>query len=182
MRLYTKGGDKGETGLIGGTRVPKDHLRVTAYGEVDELNAAVGWAVVACDDEDLLRQLQKIQAQLFVLGSELADPGSGKATPAITDGDTALLEGWIDSACDAVEPLRLFVLPGGTELAARLHLARAIGRRAERGVVSLSREEELRPGVIRYLNRLSDLLFAWARLANARANVADIVWKASTAQ
>lgn len=177
MRLYTRGGDQGETGLIGGTRVPKDHPRVVACGEIDELNAAIGSAAAACDDDELLERLHQVQERLLTLGAELANPGADKPGPTITDADAAMLEGWIDSAGEAVTPLSQFVLPGGSELAARFHLARAVGRRAERSVVRLSREVKIASGTIVYLNRLSDLLFAWARLANARANVADITWK-----
>ena len=177
MRLYTKGGDRGETGLMDGSRVPKDHVRVWAYGEVDELNAAIGYAAATCDDEELLKRLRKVQEQLLVLGAELANPACDQSKPGITDGEVGVLEEWIDAASETVQPLRQFVLPGGSELAARFHLARTICRRAERRIVTLSREQEVARVAIVYLNRLSDLLFAWARLANACANVPDIIWK-----
>lgn len=178
MRLYTRGGDQGETGLFGGERVLKNHVRVTAYGDVDELNAMLGWAAAACADADWRSKMQEIQAELFTLGAELANPRGRGEAPAVTPQDAEVLERWIDAATDAVEPLRQFVLPGGTELASRLHLARTVCRRAERCVVSLSQAEHVAPMVIVYLNRLSDLLFAWARWANTRENVADVAWSA----
>ncbi|MEE9296073.1 MAG: cob(I)yrinic acid a,c-diamide adenosyltransferase [Phycisphaerae bacterium] len=178
MRLYTKSGDTGETGLIDGSRVPKDHRRVVACGELDELNAALGMVMSVCGETAWRAQMAKIQDRLFVLGAELANPGRDPAAPAIGDGDVKLLEQWIDAATDAVEPLKEFIFPGGSELAARLHLARTVCRRAERNVVSLARAESIAGGVITYVNRLADLLFAWARLANKRAGVEDLIWTA----
>jgi cob(I)alamin adenosyltransferase len=179
MRLYTKGGDKGETGLIGGGRVPKDHPRIAAYGDMDELNAAIGLVRAACDDEAWCDRMQRIQECLFVLGASVMNVGRDQRAPCLTEDDVSVLERWIDSADESVEPLKHFVLPGGSEAAARLHLARTICRRAERGVVALSREESVAPIAMVYLNRLSDLLFAWARLANARAGVGDELWDGS---
>ena len=179
MRLYTKGGDKGETGLIGGQRVGKDHPRVEAYGQVDELNASVGLAAAACDDEAWRGRLRIVQAKLFDLGAELANPASDGSSPPVTDGDVARLEGWIDVATEAVTPLKQFILPGGCELASRFHVARTVSRNAERGVVALSRQAAVDDGVLVYMNRLSDLLFAWARLANTRAGIDDVVWISS---
>lgn len=177
MRLYTRGGDQGTTGLPGGTRVPKDDVRVSAYGDVDELNAALGWVAAACDNHEQLGRLQNLQEQLLGLGAELAGTTGDQSTASVASVQVSVLEEWIDSASEAVGPLKQFVLPGGSELAARFHLARTICRRAERSVVTLSREQEVTGGTIVYLNRLSDLLFAWARLANTRANVPDITWK-----
>ncbi len=179
MRLYTKTGDAGETGLIGGSRVPKDALRVTAYGEVDELNAAIGLARASCDDAAWSQRLGTIQRSLFVVGSCLADPRTDPPTAQVSGDDVETLEHWIDEACSEVEPLSNFILPGGSELAARFHLTRAIARRAERIVVTLARRESVSPRIVPYLNRLADLLFAWARLANARAGVRDVIWTAS---
>lgn len=181
MPLYTKGGDKGETGLIGGQRVPKDHPRVATYGDVDELNAVIGLACAACEDVAWCERMRTVQNRLFTLGAELADPGSGQSTPAIAEGDVTTLERWIDAASEAVEPLKNFVLPGGSEPAARLHVARTVCRRAERHIVTLAGQESIAPLTVVYLNRLSDLLFAWARLANTKAGVADVVWRARSA-
>ena len=177
MKLYTKRGDNGETTLLGGTRVPKNDLRVVAYGEVDETNAAIGVAVTACGDDELVTTLQQIQAELFMLGAELATPeGRDVPDPRIDDRHLAELERRIDEASDQVAPLRSFVLPGGTKVATALHLARGVCRRAERATVTLAREQTVRPLIVAYLNRLSDLLFALGRLANHQAGVADIPW------
>ena len=176
MRLYTRTGDKGETGLIGSRRVPKDDPRVATYGQLDELNASIGWAAAACSDDAWRGQVRRVQDQLFSLGAELANPDADPTKSVIADSETLTLEQWIDQACEPLEPLKQFVLPGGSELAGRFHLTRTVCRRAERSVVTLSRQTPVAEQSIVYLNRLSDLLFAWARLANARANVADIVW------
>ena len=176
MKLYTKAGDDGSTGLFGGPRIPKCDSRVSAYGEVDEVNAAIGVALAGCEDEQLALRLAEIQADLFVVGAELATPQGHKSPNTISDSQIAQLELWIDEACGETKPLRTFVLPGGTALASALHLARTVCRRAERAVVFLSQQEEVSGAVVIYLNRLSDLLFAWARLANQRAGVADIPW------
>lgn len=177
MKLYTKRGDDGSTGLIGNSRVPKNHLRVIAYGEVDETNAAIGLAMVAWAEERWAERLRAIQSDLFVLGAELATPSGQTPGQGISEVQITQLERWIDAASDAVEPLRNFVLPGGTESAARLHLARTICRRAERAVVQLGQEERVRAEAVIYLNRLSDLLFAMARLANHQAGVPDVPWR-----
>lgn len=177
MRLYTKGGDGGQTGLWGGARVFKDDVRVASYGEVDQTCAVVGWAMCASvDDLELREQLTIIQSDLFVLGAQLArvEPASG---PSITTAQVARLERWIDEATAETPPLNSFILPGGCELAARLHVARTTARRAERAVVTLSRTVELPPECLQYINRLSDLLFALARRANHRSNAPDIPWR-----
>ena len=177
MKLYTKAGDDGLTGLFGGERVPKDHPRVVAYGQIDELNASLG--VVVCHVESMLvARLRSIQSDLFTIGAELATPKPDERTPRVGDVRIAELERWIDEASDAAPPLRTFVLPGGTIAAAHFHLARTVCRRAERSCVTLSRNETVRPIIIIYLNRLGDLLFAMARAANASAGVADIPWTA----
>lgn len=175
MRLYTRTGDKGETGLIGGARVGKDDPRVKTFGEIDELNASIGWAATACEDAGLRRDLQKIQSRLFALGATLADPRPEAAT-SITAEDISAAEASIDEATAAVAPLTQFILPGGDELAARIHVARAVCRRAERAVVALAREVAVPDDAIAYLNRLADLLFAWGRLANHRAGVVEVPW------
>ncbi len=179
MKLYTRTGDGGETSLHDGTRVSKDADRVEAYGAVDELNAAMGLAAIACESGDLRKRLRLVQDELFVIGADLATPaGSARKdkAPAISAEAAARLENWIDEATGAAPPLEKFVLPGGTELAARLHVARAVCRRAERTVVCLARGETVSETTVVYLNRLSDLLFAWARQANAESGVPDEEW------
>lgn len=184
MKIYTRTGDSGETGLFGGGRVRKDHARVEAYGDVDELNAAIGLAAVAVEGAGAtttLARLRMIQEDLFAIGAHLATPHSaGKAAahlPALPNERLAQMESWIDDADERMAPLRNFVLPGGTEAAARLHLARSICRRAERRVTALGSAEPLDPGIIMYLNRLSDLLFTWAREANHEAKLEDVPWR-----
>ncbi|MFQ5490620.1 MAG: cob(I)yrinic acid a,c-diamide adenosyltransferase [Phycisphaerae bacterium] len=180
MKLYTRKGDDGQTQLGSGGRVGKEHPRVGAYGEVDELNAAVGLARAGCTDAELAEKLSRVQECLFVVGAELADPERGPRTPTLSAAESAELESWIDQAAAGVAALKHFVLPGGCELAARLHLARTICRRAERVVVGLAGIEDVGPATVVYLNRLSDLLFAWARLANTQAGVQDTVWHPPT--
>lgn len=176
MKLYTKTGDDGSTGLFGGARVPKCDARVAAYGDVDETNAAIGIALALCKDDEIKSRLTTIQSDLFVAGAELATQ-SGQAPPnEICKPQVAQLEAWIDLASAETPPLRVFVLPGGSELSAHLHFARTVCRRAERSIVSLSQQEPVGPELIIYLNRLSDLLFAWARLANHRSRISDIPW------
>jgi len=176
MKLYTKTGDDGTTGLFGGARVAKHDLRVAAYGEVDETNAAIGLAVCVVPDEQFRGRLRMIQSDLFVLGAELATREGDRPQHVVTPEHAARLEQWIDDAGQEVPPLRQFVLPGGTELAARFHLARTVCRRAERAVTALAASQTVAPPIIIYLNRLSDLLFALARQANHDAGVADILW------
>ena len=179
MKLYTRTGDGGETSLHDGTRVPKDADRVEAFGTVDELNAALGLAAAACGDGAFLDRLRVVQHALFVAGSDLATPAGAARrdkVPTVTAEAIVQLETWIDEAAAAALPLRKFVLPGGSEAAARLHLARTVCRRAERVVLRLRRTEPVGESVVIYLNRLSDLLFAWARQANAEAGVADVEW------
>ena len=181
MKIYTKTGDKGETGLFGGARVSKASLRVEAYGDVDELNSALGIcrAHLAALDAKVDALLGTIQSELFDLGAELATvPHKEVKTgaPLLDDAHIAALERAIDEAEAELEPLRTFILPGGALAAAHLHLARTVCRRAERKLVALAAVEPVRGELVRYLNRLSDLLFVLARLANARAAVADVPW------
>ncbi len=176
MKLYSKTGDGGETGLIGGRRVPKDHLRVAACGEVDEANAAIGLAVTAVGDPEMIEMLRTVQSELFVLGAQLANPTGEHTVTPIGPAAVERLERWIDEAAAKVAPLAGFVLPGGSEAAARLHVARTVCRRAERGAVRLARGEPVDELCVVYLNRLSDLLFALARQANHVAGIADIPW------
>ena len=184
MKIYTRTGDAGETSLMGGDRVPKDDLRVTAYGEVDEANAAIGAARATPpggEDDDLLAQIQR---DLFAIGGSLATPDPGKlgsgqrAKVAVAPDRIRALEDAIDAAEVGLAPLRHFVLPGGAPRAAALHVARTACRRAERAVVRLSRERELAGGrvILAYLNRLSDLLFVLARRANREAGQEDLTW------
>jgi cob(I)alamin adenosyltransferase len=185
VKIYTRTGDAGETALFGGGRVRKDVPRIEAVGEVDELNAAIGWAVVALEDGDapaLVDDLRRVQADLFAIGAHLATPGgtenaAARHLPPIPSARPEEMEGWIDVAENELAPLRNFILPGGTEAAARLHLARAVCRRAERRILALQSQEGLDGTIIVYLNRLSDLLFTLARLANARAAREDVEWR-----
>lgn len=177
MKIYTKTGDAGETGLFGGARIGKDSARVWVYGEIDELNSVIGLARLEPIDDERDALLARIQSSLFALGAELAaKPGKDVGIDRVDDEDVEQLERAIDAAEEELSPLKTFVLPGGSPTAARLHLARTVCRRAERRAVSLMRDEELRSVVIRYLNRLSDLLFVLARLANHRAGVPDVPW------
>ncbi len=183
MKIYTKTGDAGETGLFGGGRIPKDSLRVATYGEVDELNAALGLARALDPPEFADVLLQRIQRDLFTIGAQLATPDPDKVSKtlsrsgaAIGESDIAALEDAIDGHDARLEPLKNFILPGGTPKAATLHLARTVCRRAERAVVALSRREQISPAILRYLNRLSDLLFVLARAANAHAGRPDLKW------
>ena len=181
MSIYTRTGDAGETGLFGGGRVPKDHIRVQAYGEVDELNSTLG-LVRATDPQELFdAELEAIQRDLFVLGGHLATPDPEKVRRALeratlSPARIAEFERAIDRADAELPPLEAFVLPAGTAKAATLHLARTVCRRAERAVVRLSHEAAVPELFLVYLNRLSDLLFTLARLANHRAGRGDVTW------
>lgn len=181
MKIYTRTGDTGETGLFGGGRVAKDHARVAAYGDVDELNSFIGLARATPPEEFLAAQLEEIQRDLFSIGGHLATPDPQKVRAALakaelSDARVAALEAVIDAADAELPPLKAFVLPGGTQKAATLHVARVACRRAERSVVTLSRSDEVPALFLIYLNRLSDLLFTLARLANHRAGVGDVIW------
>ena len=180
MKIYTKRGDLGETDLFGGPRVSKDHRRVDAYGDVDELNAVLGVCAVETPHDDVRALAHGIQSALFDLGSYLASPDEGRRQAGgihEPDADAiAGLEQRIDAFEAELEPLRRFILPGGTRAAAAFHVARTVCRRAERRTVSLAREDALDPNAVRYLNRLSDLLFVLARVENRRAGVAEVEW------
>lgn len=182
MKIYTRTGDEGETGLFGGGRVPKDDLRVEAYGAVDELNSALGVVVsqLGGATAEWSEPLRGIQSDLFAVGAILATPKGAKSAarvPELGEGRVSEMESWIDALDRELTPLKAFILPGGAPLAAQLHLARTACRRAERRVVALSRGAEVPALLLKYLNRLSDLLFVLARAANARAGVADVEWK-----
>jgi cob(I)alamin adenosyltransferase len=186
MKIYTKTGDDGSTGLFGGQRVSKASARVDAYGTVDELNSVLGLARVACAQTpaaSLDPLLCSIQSALFTLGADLATPlpAPDAKDRALIDrmqpDDVTPLEAAIDAHEATLEPLRAFILPGGTPLAAWLHLARTTCRRAERLCVSLSADEDIGPVIVQYLNRLSDLLFVLARAANHLHGVPDVPWQ-----
>jgi cob(I)alamin adenosyltransferase len=180
MKIYTKTGDKGETGLLGGTRVLKSALRVEANGEIDELNALLGCIRAMLDDETIGEHLLKIQRDLFAIGAQLADPRGTiekKAEKAeISEERVRKLEEIIDRYDAVLPPLRSFILPGGTEGGALLHLARAVCRRAERRVVALSQETPIPPILVVYINRLSDLLFMLARVTNWEGGTEELPW------
>ena len=179
MKIYTKTGDDGRTGLFGGERVLKNDARVDAYGSIDETNALLGVARAAGLSATLDAALERIQAQLFVLGAELATPASHRPRlklPLVSAADTEQLEGEIDRLEADLPPLTSFVLPAGSPGAAALHHARTVCRRAERSVVGIRESAEIRAELIIYLNRLSDLLFVMARHQNQSAGVADVAW------
>ena len=171
-KIYTRTGDDGSTGLGDGTRVGKDSLRVAAYGTVDEANSAIGLLLAAEMADDIRALLTTVQHQLFDLGGELCIPGHA----AIHDADIDALEQALDAFNAPLPPLREFILPGGGDAAARCHLARTIVRRAERETVALSREEAVRPQPVRYLNRLSDLLFVLARVLARASGHGEATW------
>lgn len=185
-RIYTRSGDSGKTGLFGGQRVDKDDLRVEAYGAVDELNALLGVVRIHVSDAAMDGLLQHIQNDLFSVGSDLATPEEKDANKGriqiqrVSAGQVAFLEAQIDHYEDTLPPLTYFILPGGHASAAFLHHARTVCRRAERRTITLARAvadtAPVNPDVIRYLNRLSDLLFVLARAANQVAGVEDVRW------
>jgi cob(I)alamin adenosyltransferase len=178
MKIYTRAGDDGSTGLIGGDRVRKSDPRIECTGTVDELNAAIGAAAVVAEALQVVR-LRRVQNELFVVGSHLATPETAPAAgrlPPLDDAMVARLEMEIDAAEGELPPLRQFILPGGTEAAARLHVARTVCNRAERLLVAFALDRPVPAVVLTYLNRLSDWLFVQARLANHAAGVADVPW------
>ena len=180
MKIYTKTGDGGETSLHGGKRVPKDALRIETYGAVDELNALLGICRAVNTDSASGPLLEELQNDLFMLGADLATPagdaGSAKPVRRTGAGDVARLERHIDAIEPQLEPLRKFILPGGSPAAAYAHFARTVCRRAERLAVRLAREEEIGEHAVIYLNRLSDLLFVAARRMNRAAGVREREW------
>ena len=190
-RIYTRTGDKGETGLAGGQRVPKDSLRIEAYGTVDELNAFIGIACVTCGEKtsealrlgQLMEILVRVQHELFNLGSLLSTlPQDLHPKQArITSAEIEQLEQEMDAMNQELAPLRSFVLPGGTRLNAELHAARTVCRRAERLTIALGRVEETPADAVRYLNRLSDALFVWSRWASHLLGVPEVLWEPNRA-
>lgn len=188
VQIYTRSGDAGETGLFGGQRVRKDDLRVEAYGAVDELNAALGLVAALKADPELDALVNDLQHELFLLGADLATPGSAEEQRGavrierVQSAQVERLERWIDRYEAELPPLTRFILPGGQPLAAALHWARVVCRQAERRCVTLACAEDeespdVNPVVVRYLNRLSDLLFVLARVANHRAGAGDVIWE-----
>ena len=179
MKIYTKTGDRGDTGLFDGTRVSKADPRVSTYGDVDELNAWLGYSRALELDDEMRGMLEHIQRDLFAVGAQLADPGNRIADrvtkAAVGESDISRLEGWIDALDGSLPPLRRFILAGGTPAGASLHIARTVCRRAERAIVALG-PYAYEPEVLTYMNRLSDLLFVMARVVNHRAGHAEIEW------
>ncbi|MCI0712455.1 MAG: cob(I)yrinic acid a,c-diamide adenosyltransferase [Chloroflexi bacterium] len=179
MKIYTKTGDEGETSLFAGGRVPKNHLRLHTYGTVDELNSVIGLARAFDIDDALNEMLERVQQELFHVGSDLATPLEADVewVVRVKDEQVSRLEHEIDQLSEELEPLKNFILPGGTQAAATLHQARTVCRRAERWLAALNEEENINPTALQYINRLSDWLFVMARAANHRAGVDDVIWK-----
>lgn len=179
MKIYTKTGDEGETSLFGGQRVPKESLRIETYGTVDELNSVVGIVRSLKPHKEVDAMLERIQNDLFVLGADLATPPTKTSDKIsrIQQSHVDELERYIDSLDPKLQPLKVFILPGGSTVAAHLHFARTVCRRTERLTTRLSREEKIGPVPLVYLNRLSDLLFVLARYANYLDGVAETQWK-----
>ena len=177
MKIYTKTGDDGTTGVQGGSRVSKSDLRIMAYGAVDEANSCLGVVLSYDLDDDVRNLLIRIQNEMFVAGSDLSDPNLDNKKNRVTESMVANLEKNIDAFEKELTPLSNFILPGGHKVASYLHLARTITRRAETYVVALSNRERVNPSCQIYLNRLSDLLFVLARTQNKRSGTRDIVWK-----
>ena len=177
MKIYTKTGDKGETALFGGKRLPKDHIRIDAYGNVDELNAHIGMVRDLIPDEVQKSFLTEIQKVLFVLGSYLAkDPDKEMTLPPLEEDQIKMIESNIDALDGSLPALKHFILPGGHPVASHCQIARCVCRRAERSVVALSHSEEVPDFIVRYLNRLSDYLFVLCRFITSQMGVEDIKW------
>jgi cob(I)alamin adenosyltransferase len=177
MKIYTKTGDDGTTGLQGGNRVLKSNLRIRAYGVIDEINATIGIILSSKIDEDITKILTKIQNDLFVVGSDLSNPDLSNKKNRVTAVMVENLEKNIDMLEKELPPLTNFILPGGHKIASLLHLARTITRRAETNLISLDEKEKVNDECKKYLNRLSDLLFVIARTINKRDQIKDIIWK-----
>jgi cob(I)alamin adenosyltransferase len=178
VKIYTRTGDEGETSLFAGGRVPKNHLRLHTYGTVDELNSVIGLARAFDIDDGLNDMLGQVQQELFHVGSDLATPLEADVewVVRVKEEQVSRLESEIDQLSEELEPLKNFILPGGTQAAATLHQARTVCRRAERWLAALNEEESINPAALQYMNRLSDWLFVIARAANQRAGVDDVIW------
>ncbi|MFO1518820.1 MAG: cob(I)yrinic acid a,c-diamide adenosyltransferase [bacterium] len=179
MKIYTKKGDRGTTFLFGGGPYPKDAERISAYGDVDELNSVLGCAITEIKDKTLREKLRALQEELFIVGAELAtvSPSEKMRAGFVAARHIAAQEKWIDEIETKLQPLQKFILPGGSKGAALLHLARTVCRRAERSVVTLSHDQEVRSEILVYLNRLSDLLFVLARTVNLLEKEEDLFWE-----
>jgi cob(I)alamin adenosyltransferase len=176
-KIYTKTGDDGTTGLFGGARLPKDHIRIEAYGTVDELNAVIGWLMSTIQDQETENLLQTIQSRLFTVGSNLAsEPGKNMITPDLLDEDVVLIEQSIDKMQETLPPLKHFIMPGGSPSVSAAHMARTVCRRAERRCVTLAQTSDVDSIIILYLNRLSDFFFVLARWLGAREGVEEVKW------
>jgi cob(I)alamin adenosyltransferase len=173
MKIYTRTGDKGETGLLGGKRVSKASLRIEAYGTADELNAALGMVASQVQAAEIVVVIEKLQNELHIVCADLANPQLTSSGPRITSKHVEEVEKLCDQLDEKLPPLKQFILPGGTFAGALLHYARTVARRAERCTVELAAHEEINPEVVRYLNRLSDLLFLLARIVNQQAGVPE---------
>jgi cob(I)alamin adenosyltransferase len=184
VKIYTRTGDSGETGLFAGGRISKGHARLHAYGTVDELNAVLGLALAAGLDEPLREAVQRVQGELFVIGADLATPLGANAQGIVraTAGLVRRLENEIDTWQAGLPALKHFILPGGSMAGAFLHQARTVGRRAERWLVVLNESEAVNPETLRYLNRLSDWLFVAARVATLRAGLEETIWQPSASE
>jgi cob(I)alamin adenosyltransferase len=177
VKIYTKTGDDGSTGLIGGKRIKKSHLRIIAYGAVDELNSAIGIVLSTHLDSDINDLLTQIQNHLFVVGADLATPNLNDTSSRVSADMITFIENHIDRLEEELLPIAYFILPGGDKTASKIHLARAICRRAETNIVDLSESEQINRACQIYINRLSDLLFVIARAINERKKIKDIAWK-----
>lgn len=182
MKIYTRTGDKGDTGLIDGSRLSKSHLRIIAYGEVDEANSHVGLIISKIEIDSIFDDVRKIllgiQQDLFVLGAELANPNSGKDNKMLVRNEMiSTIEKHIDNFESELKPISYFILPGGSVESSLFHICRTVVRRAERSAVALAREQGINQEIVTYLNRLSDLFFVLARVTNKRKKRNDIPWK-----
>lgn len=176
MKIYTKKGDAGETSVVGGRTLSKATALIAVLGDLDELNAALGLCAVSCGTAEIAQVIADVQLTIFDLGAEIADEHGSRQAEELTHL-TGSMEAWIDEQSDKMEPLRNFILPGGTHCAAELHMARTVCRRAERSLVALSAERPVRSDVLAFINRLSDWLFCAARYANFREGRPDVVWR-----
>lgn len=173
MKVYTKTGDKGETSLYDGTRVRKDSVRVEAYGTVDELNSFLGFAAQFVEDEDVKEKLFNVQKRLFFVAGELATKEEGKFKNGVTAEDITAMEGWIDHYLTKIGEVNAFIIPGSSKGSAALHVARTVCRRSERRILALAREDDVRPEVIKFVNRLSDVIYTFARYLETDLRIVD---------
>jgi cob(I)alamin adenosyltransferase len=176
-KIYTKTGDDGTTGLFGGSRLPKNHIRIEAYGSVDELNSVIGWLMTYVDDDENKTLLSNIQSRLFTVGSNLAsDPSKEMITPDLTEDDIKTIEESIDVMQNTLPTLKHFILPGGSPSVAAAHVTRTVCRRAERRCVALAHDSTVEPKILLYLNRLSDYFFVLARWLGQKEDIEEIKW------